>query len=310
MTHRRGRLAGGVPLRVWGLSLLSVALLALSVGAYAYAFPTLLPLARELVVEAAADPEAAGASAGAAAEGPDAAEAAGDQGEAGSEGREGDSPVSFGAASLSAVTLPDPGEPSGDEDAEAPDGEGDDTEGSGEGRPDAKPGADAPSGGGAGDSTDEPAAEPDDDFATADPTEEGEREFRAFLIDKASAIPGYASQASSCASAFSSDSVGADLSTRRARLGECRELRDQLVSEYIAVRDYRRPNGSSYLDAQERTIASYRCLASYVDCYCSAWELNVLYDDPAAHVDAFTGPLSGCDGYISEFHSWYDGLTI
>ena len=71
-----------------------------------------------------------------------------------------------------------------------------------------------------------------------------------------------------------------------------------------------RSNNSQYCDEQERLIGSYRCLMSYVGCYRDAWNINVSYDDPSGHVGEFSGPLSASEGYLSEFHSYYDGLAI
>ena len=154
--------------------------------------------------------------------------------------------------------------------------------------------------------------EPDatDDIFASTPSAAEEEAFRSFLSGKASSIPGYASQASACASSFETDSVGASLSVRQSHRGTCEALTQQLFSEYIAVRDYVRSNNSQYCDEQERLIGSYRCLMSYVGCYRDAWNINVSYDDPSGHVGEFSGPLSASGGYLSEFHSYYDGLAI
>ncbi len=150
---------------------------------------------------------------------------------------------------------------------------------------------------------------PEDVFSST-PTSAEEEAFRQFLLNKASSISGYAGQASACASSFESDSVGADLSTRQAHRGTCTALRQQLLSEYAAVRDYVRSNNSQYCDEQDRLIGAYRCLASYVDCFVEAWDINVCFEDPGAHVSEFSGPLSATAGHLAEFHTYYDGLTI
>ena len=71
-----------------------------------------------------------------------------------------------------------------------------------------------------------------------------------------------------------------------------------------------RSNYSQYCDEQERLIGAYRCLASYVGCYVDAWDVNVSYETPGDHVSEFTAPLASCDGYMAEFHSYYDGLML
>ena len=149
-----------------------------------------------------------------------------------------------------------------------------------------------------------------EDIFSSTPSAAEEEAFRSFLSGKASSIPGYVSQASACASSFENDSVGASLSVRQSHRGTCVALTQQLFSEYVAVRDYVRSNNSQYCDEQERLIGSYRCLMSYVGCYSDAWDINVSYDDPGSHVGEFSGPLSSSGGYLSEFHSYYDGLAI
>lgn len=168
------------------------------------------------------------------------------------------------------------------------------------------PANDAPS----GDAGDDAPDAGDDNIFTSDPSAEEEASFRAFLAGKASAIPGYVSQANTCASAFERDCQSAGLSARRADRGTCASLTQQLFSEYIAVRDYVRSNNSQYCDEQERLVGAYRCLMSYVDCYLDAWDINVSFEDPSGHVGEFTAPLDACDGYLAEFHSYYDGFTI
>lgn len=150
---------------------------------------------------------------------------------------------------------------------------------------------------------------PEDVFSST-PTSAEEEAFRQFLLNKASSISGYAAQASACASSFESDSVSADLSTRQAHRGTCTALRQQLLSEYAAVRDYVRSNNSQYCDEQGRLIGAYRCLASYVGCFVEAWNINVCFEDPGAHVSEFSGPLSATAGHLAEFHTYYDGLAI
>lgn len=154
------------------------------------------------------------------------------------------------------------------------------------------------------------ASDTTEDIAASTPSAAEEEAFRSFLSGKASSIPGYVSQASACASSFENDSVGASLSVRQSHRGTCAALTQQLFSEYVAVRDYVRSNNSQYCDEQERLIGSYRCLMSYVGCYSDAWDINVSFDDPSSHVGEFSGPLSASGGYLSEFHSYYDGLAI
>lgn len=161
-----------------------------------------------------------------------------------------------------------------------------------------------------GDGTPDNDAGAGGDVITSTPSAEEEAAFHAFLVGKASAIPDYVSQANACASTFESTCQSASLSSRRVNRDSCAALTQQLVSEYVAVRDYVRSNDSQYCDEQGRLIGAYRCLTSYVDCYLNAWTANVSFEDPSGHVGEFTAPLAGCDGFLAEFHSYYDGLVI
>ena len=193
-----------------------------------------------------------------------------------------------------------------EEEPESPDAEDSEPTSPAEDRPE-PPTNDAPVGGADGDAPDDDAG---GNIFTSIPSAEEEAAFHAFLAGKASAIPGYVSQANACTSTFENACQSASLSARRANRDSCAALTQQLFSEYIAVRDYVRSNSSQYCDEQERLIGAYRCLMSYVDCYLDAWTVNVGYEDPTGHVGEFTAPLAACDGYLAEFHSYYDGLAL
>lgn len=160
------------------------------------------------------------------------------------------------------------------------------------------------------DTDDAPDDDAGGDVITSTPSAEEEAAFHAFLVGKASAIPDYVSQVNACTSTFESTCQSASLSDRRINRDSCATLMQQLFSEYIAVRDYVRSNNSQYCDEQERLIGAYRCLTSYVDCYLDAWTANVSFGDPSDHVSEFTASLAACDGYLAEFHSYYDGLAL
>lgn len=152
-----------------------------------------------------------------------------------------------------------------------------------------------------------PAA--DDVFANA-PSAAEEQEFRAFLAGWLSQLHGYLSQANGVAGTFDATCLSGDLSARRANSGSCNALCQQLLSGYVTVRDRPRSNYSQYTGAQERLIGAYRCLYSYVACYSDAWSINVSFDDPSGHEGEFRSPLGPSAGYLSEFYSYYQGLSI
>ena len=152
-----------------------------------------------------------------------------------------------------------------------------------------------------------PAA--DDVFANA-PSAAEEQEFRAFLAGWLSQLHGYLSQANGVAGTFDATCLSGDLSARRANSGSCNALCQQLLSGYVTVRDRPRSNYSQYTGVQERLIGAYRCLYSYVACYSDAWGINVSFDDPNGHEGEFRSPLGPSAGYLSEFYSYYQGLSI
>lgn len=289
----------------------ALALLVVSVALYATALSGLLPLdmGRTAVLgNAPVDDER---TEGAPADGRD-------QGASGDEADPGAAPTD-GDAAGGDLASGDGGEATatGDEDGSAPvDAGGEGSAGT------TAPGA---SGSGSGDAgAAEPPAAPDNgsggaggvgpssggDVFSSVPSEAEEAEFRAFLAARASAIPGYLRQAEACASDFERDSLSASLSTRRAHLGSCSSLGQQLLSEYAAVVNRPRSNYSAYCDEQERLIGAYRCLGSYVGRYESAWDVNTSYDDPRGHEDEFRRPLGAAAGDLSEFHGYYDGLSL
>ena len=292
-THHRGPRTGwssSLPPRAVALVATSIVLLVGSAAVYLTELPNLMaPLApaEQRAAGSASEPNGSGNESGTPANQGDTAEGETDESAASVDNGEKDGSAPPKASSEEEASSPEEGDEAstGSPDEEAP----------------------APS------TPEDPSAtEPDgaDSIFSSTPSAAEEEAFRSFLSGKASSIPGYVSQASACASSFEADSVGASLSVRRSHRGTCAALAQQLFSEYVAVRDYVRSNNSQYCDEQERLIGSYRCLMSYVGCYADAWDINVSYDDPGSHVGEFSGPLSSSGGYLSEFHSYYDGLAI
>lgn len=308
-----------LPPRALALVTASIVLLASSTAVYLSELPSLMgasaPVAQPAAkVEKDDEPAAQGDAAveGSVSEGDGVGEDEALSEGSGSEDGQNDS-VALPNVTLEGVTLPEVTAPS--QEGDAPEASPEDTGGAGDtsgaesdpGDEGMRPGA----GNGSQDANPSPPQQdPQDDIPSSTPTAEEEQAFRQFLLNKASLIPDYASQAGACASSFQSDSVSADLSTRRAHQGSCTALKGQLLSEYIALRDYPRSNSSQYCDEQGRLIGAYRCLTSYVACYAEAWDINVSFDDPSAHVDEFTGPAQGAPAHLEEFHSYYDGLAI
>lgn len=150
----------------------------------------------------------------------------------------------------------------------------------------------------------------DDNIFNATPTAEEEKKFRAFLANKASAIPGYVDQINGVVGSFESSCKTGSLSARQANLRTCRSLSQTLFSEFHDVLNYVHSNKSQYCNQQADLIGAYRCLYSYVSCYEGAWTVNVAYEDPSSHVSEFMAPLDGSNALLAEFHSYYDGFSL
>ena len=94
-------------------------------------------------------------------------------------------------------------------------------------------------------------------------------------------------------------------------------LYSQLYSDWGDLATHPVPDGSQYEPQRGELIGMYRCLASYMGCLGSAWQVNISIGDDAieSSVDEFMEPLraeevNGENRYITEFRSYYEGFAL
>ena len=300
--RRRMRMPSGHAL----LACLSVALAVVSVLAYVSAAPTLLSTVDEVPVaqqESAPDGDASS-------QGEAAPEEKGEKKdeEADKDEKDGEKDAGAASADVDEFSAEATDEEDGSEKKDSQ-GQGSKGDGTDESRPSQRPSGDSNENAEPDSSDDTVEADPDNVF-TSTPTAQEEEETRAYFAGWLSQLHGYLSQANGVAQTFESTCLSSDLSTRRSNYGSCDALCQQLFNGYIAVRDRPTSNNSQYKDEQGRLIGAYRCLYSYVLCYRNAWRTNVTFEDPSAHESEFRGSLSSSEGYLSEFYSYYQGLSI
>lgn len=145
-------------------------------------------------------------------------------------------------------------------------------------------------------------------------SEAEEQAIYAQLEPYATALPGYVDAVNAQVQLFNDECLDAPLETRMAHNRSCDMVLDQLLAQYLGVRDsVAVPNESRYKDLQGDLISLYRCLAGYLGSVSTAWAYNTCYEDPAEHVDEFMAPINedlvdGQNVYLTEFLRVYEGL--
>lgn len=177
-------------------------------------------------------------------------------------------------------------------------------------------------GGSTGSSQPDTPSEPDsgsgsgDQGDIPDPTPEQVQEIYDTLLAKSQLIESYAAKVNACASAFNEDCLNPSLDVRLARQRTCDALGSRLLSEYSTLLN---PpiyiQNTPYLEAWGNLVGMYRCLGEYSGTISEAWEINVSFEDPSAHVDEFMAPVyrdtvDGENKHLTEFRYWADRFEL
>ena len=157
-----------------------------------------------------------------------------------------------------------------------------------------------------------PDPEPEPDI---DP--EVDRQIYESLLARAQSIEGYVGEVNACVTSFNQNCM-APLDTRLACLRECEWLYQRLYGEFADMlnNQLKIPASTSrYKEAYSDLIAMFRCLFSYVSTIGSAWTANVVFENPADHVDEFMAPIradmvNGENKYYTEFKSYAEGFVL
>lgn len=177
-------------------------------------------------------------------------------------------------------------------------------------------------GGSTGPSQPDAPSEPDsgsgsgDQGDIPDPTPEQVQEIYDTLLAKSQLIESYAAEVNACASAFNEDCLNPSLDVRLARQRTCDALGSRLLSEYSTLLNL--PiyiQNTPYLEARGNLAGMYRCLGEYSGTISEAWEINVSFEDPSAHVDEFMAPVyrdtvDGENKHLTEFRYWADRFEL
>ena len=147
-----------------------------------------------------------------------------------------------------------------------------------------------------------------------DPAEE--QAFYEYLAGKYADVGGYVDYINAANQEFSAN-MFASKDVRRASAERCDLLYSQLYSDWGDLATHPVPDGSQYEPQRGELIGMYRCLASYMGCLGSAWQVNISIGDDAieSSVDEFMEPLraeevNGENRYITEFRSYYEGFAL
>lgn len=146
------------------------------------------------------------------------------------------------------------------------------------------------------------------------PSPEEEQKTYEFLLGKAQAVDGYVAEVNACVTSFNQDCLAA-ISVRRDHKAACDALSARLFNEFATVLNTPVANESAYKKAQGDLIGMFRCLLEYLGTIQEAWELNVGFEDPAAHVDEFMFPVNrdtvnGQNVHLTEFYTYYNGFVL
>lgn len=177
-------------------------------------------------------------------------------------------------------------------------------------------------GGSTGPSQPDAPSEPDfgsgsgDQGDIPDPTPEQVQEIYDTLLAKSQLIESYAAEVNACASAFNEDCLNPSLDVRLARQRTCDALGSRLLSEYSTLLNLSiHIQNTPYLEAWGNLVGMYRCLGDYSGTISEAWEINVSFEDPSAHVDEFMAPVyrdtvDGENKHLTEFRYWADRFEL
>ena len=147
------------------------------------------------------------------------------------------------------------------------------------------------------------------------PTPEEEQAAYDFLLGKAQTIDSYVAEVNTCAASFNQDGL-ANSSIRRSHKAACDALSARLFNDFATTLNTTlvKP-GSAYASAHGSLIGMFRCLLEYLGTIQEAWDINVGFDDPAAHVDEFMFPIdrdtaNGQNVHLTEFYTYYNGFVL
>lgn len=148
-----------------------------------------------------------------------------------------------------------------------------------------------------------------DEPETTNPEDEA---FHATLLSKLNELDSYVAQVNSAVATFSANAGTASLADRSAYYEQCDALTWQVLSFEYSIVNTKAPSGSAWAQARENLIAASNRLYRYIAQFDGAWEQNIQYEDPSAHVDDWMGPVndSATSAALSEFNAYYGAIAL
>lgn len=135
-----------------------------------------------------------------------------------------------------------------------------------------------------------PGAE--DTSTTKDEAKAAEENIYSELSAYYGKLSGYDQQVRDAASAFNSEYLKSDMSSRRTTAAAAEALEDELDDLKDEVEDLDVPVSSQNYASWKSIIALYDDLCHRIEVICDAWEVSLEYSDPSAHQDEIVAPLA------------------
>lgn len=134
---------------------------------------------------------------------------------------------------------------------------------------------------------------PDDDgTANKAKADTAEQNVYSELNDYYGKLSSYDQQVRDAASAFNSDYLKSDMSSRRSTAAAAEALEEELDDLKDEVEDLDVPVSSQNYTSWKSIVTLYDDLCHRIEVICDAWEISLEYSDPTAHQDEIVAPLA------------------
>lgn len=145
-----------------------------------------------------------------------------------------------------------------------------------------------------------------------DPNAEAEQAAHDTLVSYANKLQGYTGEVQACVASFEADALTQGVERRAANQRVVESLGTRIFKDFEGlVNRTSLPEGSKWTDARDNLIGAYRTLMEYLDCYDTAWTLNLAFDNPADHVDEFMEPINAdAPGCLAEFNGYCSKVVL
>ncbi len=115
---------------------------------------------------------------------------------------------------------------------------------------------------------------------------------------------------------FNADAASGARSVRQSHADAVDRLDSQLLTEFLAVRNYAPDESSKWMESKYAIQRSYLALDNYLGVFMSAWSYNLDYDNPAEGYDVWMAPIwedqdgAGNSTAAAKFSAEYAGIGL